>query len=172
MTKKEKNATRYTTSDKRPRTTERPNSRDTSPEEQSNVRLDVIVVAASSSRGDVGSNVRGDIGIAFGVNVGSVIDGHGDVCRGVDGFRVVDDVGLDDGVGGDDGGDGGGDGLDDAVSGFDGGLNVVLDSVSVDLDTLGVIGKLVGVTARLGGSALEGIGVGSSIPKWVSMSNT
>jgi len=137
------------------------------------VRLDVIVVAASSSRGDVRGNVRGDIGVTFSVHVGrSAVDCHGDVGRGVDGFRVVDNVGLDDGVGGDDGGGGGGDGFDDAVSRFDGGTNIVLDSVSVDLDTLGVIGKLVEVTAWLGGSALEGIGVGSSILKWVSMINT
>lgn len=128
------------------------------------MRLDVIVVAASSSRGDVRGNVRGDIGIAFSVHVGrSAVDCHGDVCRGVDGFRVVDDVGLDDGVGGDDGGDGGGDGFDDAISRFNGGLNVVLDSVSVDLDTLGVIGKLVGVAAGLGSSTLKGVLVGSSI---------
>lgn len=101
-------------------------------------RLDVIVVTASSGRSDV----RGNVGLALSVDVRrSIVDSQDDVGRGVDGIRVVDDVSLDDGVDGDDGGDG-----------FDG-----FDDISLDLDTLGVVGELV-IAGRFGGSTLEGVG--------------
>lgn len=115
------------------------------------MRLDVVVVTASGSRSDV----RGNIGFALSVDVRrSIVDSHDDVGRRVDGVRVVDNVGLDDRVDGDDGGDSF-DGLDNGIGrldGFDG-----RNEVSLDLDTLGVIGQLVGITVSLGGSALEGV---------------
>lgn len=114
--------------------------------------LDVVVVAAGGSRSDVGGNVRrGSIGVALSVDVGrSIVDSHGDVSRGIDGLRVVDDVGFDDGVGGNNGGDVSSGGLDDGA-GRD------------DLDTLGVGGQLVEVTAGLCSSTFESVGVGGSI---------
>lgn len=111
-------------------------------------RLDVIVVTASSGRSDV----RGNVGLALSVDVRrSIVDSQDDVGRGVDGVRVVDDVSLDDGVDGDDGGDGF-DGFDDSTGRFDGS-----DDISLDLDTLGVVGELV-IAGRFGGSTLEGVG--------------
>lgn len=119
-------------------------------------RLDVVVVTAGGS----GSDVRGNVGSAIGISVGvrGIVDGHLNASGDIDGVRVVDDVGLDDGVDGGDGGHDGVDGLDDGNDGLDG-----RGDVGVDLDTLGVDGQLVEVTARLGGNALERVGLGGSV---------